>query len=441
MQQLTASNLEKRLAITINDQVVMSPRITSAISTSAAITGRLTSYELSFIQQAIHPQFTANKSALRKQPSEAASNPIRGIWAFGTTARGVNVTDLVAITERRFYVFDGAVLKDFGTISETTKDGKPQLEFASMHSKNAQGDPLTWTAYYPSQSIGPRIVYHFINGNNAPDFLKSIAERTAKPPAGKTIVPMAFHTTFPNTDEDALIARAGGLLSTEQFSGIMQCMRLDKLPDEQFLKPLKQQAAANAESQTQRSLKELGIAFHNFNAEYNKFPGSKNNVHGARDFNGVTPYPFSWRVAILPFVNQRELYEQYHFDQPWDSEENSKLLGKMPDVFRSPNAPANQAEGNTHIMGFATEHGALGTGTGQQMQDFTDGTSNTLLLIETSRSVPWTKPEDLTDNNVEGFPGTPLHYLLSDGSPRMMDPIDAALLQKLITRNGGELIE
>jgi hypothetical protein len=146
-------------------------------------------------------------------------------------------------------------------------------------------------------------------------------------------------------------------------------------------------------------------------------------------------------VAILPFINQQELYQQYHFDQPWDSEENTKLLEKMPDVFRSPNSPVTTPKGNTHIMGFATERGALGTGTGQKLRDFTDGTSSTLLLIETSKSVPWTKPEDLTDTKVEGFPGMPLHYVLTDVSSRMMDPIDAALLQKLITRDGGEHIE
>lgn len=441
MQQLTASHLEKHLAIAINDKVVMSPRINAAISTSAAITGRLTKEELSLIQNAIHPLGTASKAAMEDQSSDVVSSPFRGIWEIPTTVLGVNVTELVAITERRFYVLDGAVLKDFGTISVTKKDGKPHIEFASMQSKNAQGEPLTWTGSYRSQPIGPQIIYQFIDANNAPDFLKSIAVRTAETPAGKIVVPLAFYTTFPNTDEDALIARAGGFLSTEQFSGIMQCMKLDQIPDEQILQSLKPQAAANAESQTQRSLKELGIAFHNFNSSYNKFPGSKNNVDGARDFNGATPYPFSWRIAILPFVDQQELYEQYRFDQPWDSEENSKLLVKMPDVFRSPNSPELTSKGHTHIMGFATESGALGTGTGQQMRDFTDGTSNTLLLIETSKSVPWTKPEDLTDTKVEGFTGMPLHYLLADGSPRMMNPIDAALLQKLITRDGGERIE
>ena len=251
MHQLTANHLGKHLAIAINDKVVMSPRIHSAISTSAAITGRLTREELSLIQRAIHPPVSTSKTALGEPSSEAASNPFRGIWAIATNARGVNVTELVAIIERRYYVLDGATLKDLGTISVTTKDEMPHIEFTSMQSKNAQGEPLAWTGSCPSQPIGQPIVYLFIDANNAPDFLKSIAERTVKTTEGKTIVPMAFHTTFPDTDEDALIARAGGLLSTELFTGIMQCMNLEQIPDEQLLQAIKQQAAANGQSQTQ----------------------------------------------------------------------------------------------------------------------------------------------------------------------------------------------
>ncbi|MEZ6092468.1 MAG: protein kinase, partial [Pirellulaceae bacterium] len=185
MEHLTVNNLEKHLAIAINDKVMMSPRIKAAISTSAEITGQLTREELSFIQHALHPPATAGKAALEEQSSNAASHPFRGIWAFATNVRRMDVTELVAITEHRFYVLDGAMLKDFGTISVTTKDGKSHIVLQSMQSKNAQGDPIAWTGSYQSQSIGPPIVYQFINANNAPDFLKSLTEGTVKTPAGK----------------------------------------------------------------------------------------------------------------------------------------------------------------------------------------------------------------------------------------------------------------
>ena len=74
MQQLTASNLEKHLAIAINDKVVMSPRINAEISTSAAITGRLTKEELCLIQHAIHPPATAGKAAKDDLSSEGGEH-------------------------------------------------------------------------------------------------------------------------------------------------------------------------------------------------------------------------------------------------------------------------------------------------------------------------------------------------------------------------------
>src|SRR5262245_14014333 len=41
----------------------------------------------------------------------------------------------------------------------------------------------------------------------------------------------------------------------------------------------------------------------------------------------------SWRVAILPYVGQEALYQQFKHDEPWDSPHNKKLIAKMPAVF------------------------------------------------------------------------------------------------------------
>ncbi len=67
-------------------------------------------------------------------------------------------------------------------------------------------------------------------------------------------------------------------------------------------------------------------------------------------------------------------------------------------------------------------------------------TSSTLLLVETSQTAPWTKPEDLANPDVLPFDGQPLRYVTSDVSVKSMQPIDNERLQKLITRNGGEIV-
>lgn len=201
------------------------------------------------------------------------------------------------------------------------------------------------------------------------------------------------------------------------------------------------QPDGSSSGKIRESLKKIGLAFINFHDAYTKFPGSQNVREGNWGIDGETPYPFSWRVAILPYIERVDLLEQYRFHEPWDSEHNLTLLDKMPEVYRSPYAPEETPKGHTHFLGFATERGALGTGTGHSLSDFTDGTSPTLLIVESSKSVPWTKPEDLTDTHVEPLTGDTLRYLTADGSVHEMSPLDHDKLQKLITRDGGEAID
>ncbi|QEG38318.1 Serine/threonine-protein kinase PknF [Roseimaritima ulvae] len=198
--------------------------------------------------------------------------------------------------------------------------------------------------------------------------------------------------------------------------------------------------------QTKNNLKRIGLGFHNFHDVFKKFPGSRNILEGGRSpRQGKTNPPFSWRVAILPFVEQNKLYEQYRFDEPWDSEHNSKLLDKMPDVYRSPFAPADRPSSHTHYLGFATEKGVLGTEYGTRLRDILDGTSNTVLLVESQSSVPWTKPQDVGDDlEIQFVDGQPLVTLMADGAVRTFDPSkqsDRENFRKAITRNGIEVIK
>lgn len=226
-----------------------------------------------------------------------------------------------------------------------------------------------------------------------------------------------------------------------EIAGIMvQFLQMKSVPIETLAEAMRGQQKAIDTTTSNRAFKEIGIAFHNFHDVFAKFPGSKNLLEGSRGTRATPPYPFSWRVAILPFIEQYELFEQYRFDEPWDSVHNTTLLEKMPELYRSPLASKKQPKGEANFMGFATQQGALGIGDGEALCNFTDGTSNTLLLVETSKSVPWTKPEDLTDTDVQPFDGQPLRYLMSDGSVKSMQPIDNERLQKLITRNGGETV-
>ena len=115
-------------------------------------------------------------------------------------------------------------------------------------------------------------------------------------------------------------------------------------------------------------------------------PSSKNMTH-----DGKPCKPYSWRVAILPYIGQQELFDRYHFEKEWDSEENSKLLWKMPELFRGKIAAEFSTTG---YLGIADEHATFGDGN-KKLADFTDGTSPTIAILQTDHGVPWTKPEDL----------------------------------------------
>lgn len=192
-------------------------------------------------------------------------------------------------------------------------------------------------------------------------------------------------------------------------------------------------------AQGANNLKQIGLAMHNYHDVNGHFPPAV--LYGP---DGKTPY--SWRVALLPYLEQQALYNQYNFSEPWDGPNNRKLMDIVVPTYRSPQA--------TGVPNHASYYVLTGPDTifsGREGTDFpriTDGTSNTILVVETSRPVPWTKPEDIPYDPKaplpelgglypEGFQAT-----LADGSARFLSKsIAEPLLRALITKAGGEVID
>jgi hypothetical protein len=101
---------------------------------------------------------------------------------------------------------------------------------------------------------------------------------------------------------------------------------------------------------------------------------------------------YSWRVALLPYLGCDDLYKQFHLDEPWDSEHNRKLLDEMPAVYTLD--PTEKGSGT--VFQVFTGPGAPFRGDARPLYpaSFTDGTSNTILVVTAGVAVPWTKPED-----------------------------------------------
>ncbi|MGZ0163439.1 MAG: DUF1559 family PulG-like putative transporter [Planctomycetales bacterium] len=202
------------------------------------------------------------------------------------------------------------------------------------------------------------------------------------------------------------------------------------------------QSARTAARRTQsmNNLKQIGLAMHNYHATYKKFPAA---VMTAKD--GKTKY--SWRVALLPFIDQLALYESYKLTEPWDSKDNLKVLAQMPNVYRHP----NEDSGTTNSAYYALIGESTAWGDGNEaigLRDIVDGSSNTALVFDARRAIPWTKPQDIAysaDKDVPklgGYEPGGFNVLLGDGAVRYFsNQVAEKTLRSVITRNGKEIID
>ncbi|WP_406695574.1 sigma-70 family RNA polymerase sigma factor [Singulisphaera sp. Ch08] len=186
-------------------------------------------------------------------------------------------------------------------------------------------------------------------------------------------------------------------------------------------------------------------------------------IHAYLDANKRFPPPaiysvagkplLSWRVAILPFIGEKALYDQFKADEPWDGPHNKTLLEKMPMVY-APVVNRSRPTDLTFYQGF-TGKGAFFEGTNgiamvegrNPFPEIPDGTVNTLMVVEAGKAVPWTKPEDLLYMPGHPFPKLGGQFkdgfvaLTADGFTRFINrAIDPKILNALITRNGEEVI-
>jgi uncharacterized protein DUF1559 len=204
---------------------------------------------------------------------------------------------------------------------------------------------------------------------------------------------------------------------------------------------LKMREAA-ARAQAQNNLHQMAIAMVNYaDTMRGQLP-----AHAIYSKDGKPL--LSWRVMILPYIEQQNLYNQFHLNEPWDSEHNKKLLARMPVVYASPQHDRAVKEHSTYYQGFYGKSAFFEGKQGLRFPAaFTDGTSNTIMIVEASKAVPWTKPEDIPFDPAQPLPklGPPgVSYFLAamcDGSVRTIShSITKETLRSAITRDGGEIL-
>src|SRR5262245_3422597 len=130
----------------------------------------------------------------------------------------------------------------------------------------------------------------------------------------------------------------------------------------------------------------------------------------------------SWRVLLLPYLDQDDLFKQFRLDEPWDSKHNKPLLARMPRAYAPP-MPGKAKEANSTFYQVFVGKGTIFEGTeGVSVSEITDGTSATIAVVEAAEAVPWTKPADLPFDTRKPLPRlgglfpSGFHAALADGS-------------------------
>jgi hypothetical protein len=163
--------------------------------------------------------------------------------------------------------------------------------------------------------------------------------------------------------------------------------------------------AAAARMMSGNNLKQITLAAHSY-ASNNQDKLPPPAIYGRV---GKESKPLlSWRVELLPYIEQENLYRQFHLDEPWDSPHNIQLLDKMPPTYAAPRGFGNAKPHETYYriftgpgtlyssMVFDPVKGIMVMKSPYTIGNVPDGTSNTIFVVEAGDPVPWTKPEELT---------------------------------------------
>jgi prepilin-type processing-associated H-X9-DG protein len=141
-------------------------------------------------------------------------------------------------------------------------------------------------------------------------------------------------------------------------------------------------------SQCLGNFSQLELALHNYHQSYGSFPPAYIADAAGRPMH-------SWRVLVLPFMEQGGLYNQYNFAEPWNGPNNRALLGQMPAIFSCPTRDGVPTS-FTKVVAISGPGTMFPGARPVAFGEITDGPADTAMIAEVSNmEIPWTAPVDL----------------------------------------------
>jgi hypothetical protein len=250
---------------------------------------------------------------------------------------------------------------------------------------------------------------------------------------GRRMIDMLATALRPERKGDRLVVTIRDSSAT-QIAAIGGLMAL-------LMPAVSQAREAARQAMSKNNLKQIGLAMHVYHDAKNSFP-----ARASFDENGKPL--LSWRVHLLPYLDEQALYDQFHLDEPWDSEHNKELIQHMPDVFKNPNATSELPTTN-YLLPVGEGH-LFDADKSKRIRDVRDGTANTVMAVEANldQSVVWTRPDDLNVDAKQPKKGLGAARergflaVFADGSVRLLGAkTDDKTIKALFTIGGREIVD
>lgn len=197
--------------------------------------------------------------------------------------------------------------------------------------------------------------------------------------------------------------------------------------------------------QCTNNIKQIQLAFHNYHDVKNEFPPAY-----TVDANGKPLH--SWRVLILPYIEEQKLYDKIKLNEPWDSEYNKQFHNTMISIYTCPSG--GKVGGTTDYSVVVGKETPFGTnGKGAKLGEITDGLSNTILIVHRATPVNWMCPDQeitfaeackgigKSEKGIGGAHEKGTNIGFCDGSVHFFsDTVDLKVLKAGLTKSGGEAV-
>jgi hypothetical protein len=226
-----------------------------------------------------------------------------------------------------------------------------------------------------------------------------------------------------------LLRAACGLLAVSALSMLLACGAIGG------------PRAAAYRSQSKNNLRQIALGFMNQHDQELALLPARSVAPDGKPL-------LSWRVHVLPYMEHRALYEQFHLDEPWDSPHNKSLISQMPEFYRYPGSKLN--DGKTTYLALVHDDSAFPADRAKKLtfNDFSDGLAGTILVVEANadRAVEWTRPDDIRFDPNKPLAGLGnawddgFQVVSADGAVHFVSrAISPESFKGLVTRGGGEI--